>query len=109
MGKITNISHIDKTINTNKTVKKNKTGEFGKLLNEKLDKASKISKNSNLDSTKKTVLSSEDKAIIDKAIKETPDVRADRIAEIKAKIENGTYDIDTKTLAEAMLKKGFKP
>lgn len=109
MGKITDLGNINKINNAKTPVKKKKTGEFGKLLNEKMDNSVKSSDTSKTGNTKKTELSSEDKKIVDKAIKETPDVRAEKIAEIKAKIANGTYNIDSKTLAEAMLNKGFKP
>ena len=42
-----------------------------------------------------------------KAVAETPDVRADRIADIKARIQNGTYDVDDETFAEALINKYF--
>jgi negative regulator of flagellin synthesis FlgM len=106
MGKITDIGNINKPIDTKHPVKKKFTKNFNEILDKKMDKTSDTSKNNK---TNKVELSNEDKKIIDKAIKETPDVRADKIAEIKAKIANGTYNIDSKLVAEAMLKKGFKP
>jgi len=109
MGKITDIGNINKINNAKPPVKKKKTGEFGKLLNEKMDKSVKSSDTTKTENIKKTELSPEDKKIVDKALKDTPDVRAEKIAEIKEKIANGTYNIDSKTLADAMLKKGFKP
>ena len=45
--------------------------------------------------------------IAKKAVAETPDVRADRIADIKARIQNGTYDVDDETFAEALINKYF--
>ncbi|MFA5517764.1 MAG: flagellar biosynthesis anti-sigma factor FlgM [Spirochaetota bacterium] len=38
-------------------------------------------------------------------IKETPDIRADRVKEIKAKIDNGTYDFDNKQILEMVADK----
>ena len=42
-------------------------------------------------------------ARIHEAVEATPDVRADRVAELKARIQAGTYDVDTDALAERML------
>ncbi len=38
-------------------------------------------------------------------IKETPDIRADRVKEIKTKIDNGTYDFDNKQILEMVADK----
>ena len=38
-------------------------------------------------------------------IKETPDIRADRVKEIKSKIDNGTYDFDNKQILEMVADK----
>ena len=35
------------------------------------------------------------------------DVREDRVAAIKAAIANGTYSVDSKSLAQSMIKAGF--
>ena len=45
--------------------------------------------------------------IAKKAVAETPDVREDRIADIKARIQNGTYDVDDETFANALIEKYF--
>ena len=37
------------------------------------------------------------------AIDATPPVRAERVAELKARLQNGTYPIDSQRLAERML------
>jgi negative regulator of flagellin synthesis FlgM len=38
-------------------------------------------------------------------IKETPDIRAERVKEIKAKIDNGTYDFDNNQMLEMVADK----
>ncbi|ERI09661.1 flagellar biosynthesis anti-sigma factor FlgM [Aneurinibacillus aneurinilyticus] len=38
---------------------------------------------------------------------ETTAERAERIAELKKKVQEGTYHVDTKDIAEALLKKGI--
>ncbi|MDD5091162.1 MAG: flagellar biosynthesis anti-sigma factor FlgM [Candidatus Wallbacteria bacterium] len=43
------------------------------------------------------------------ALAETPDVRADKVESIKKQIADGTYKIDARDVAGAMLRKGFKP
>lgn len=39
------------------------------------------------------------------AVAAAPDVREDRVAAIKAKINNGTYQVDTSAFAEKLLSK----
>ena len=36
-----------------------------------------------------------------------PDVREDKVAELKAQVENGTYKVNAEEVAEKMLKDGF--
>jgi flagellar biosynthesis anti-sigma factor FlgM len=36
-----------------------------------------------------------------------PEVRADRVAELKAKIKNGEFQVDSQSLAKAMLEDAF--
>lgn len=36
-----------------------------------------------------------------------PDVREEKVAELKAQVENGTYKINSEEIAEKMLKDGF--
>ena len=40
---------------------------------------------------------------VKKQLDEVPDVRADKVAELKAQIENGTYEIKSEEIAEKML------
>ena len=40
---------------------------------------------------------------IQEILQETPDIRADRVAEIKARIESGEYRVDARELADKML------
>lgn len=42
------------------------------------------------------------------AAKESPDVRADRVAELKAAIRGGTYKTDAKAIAEKMIQSSFE-
>lgn len=39
------------------------------------------------------------------AVAAVPDVREDRVASIKARIDNGTYQVDTSAFAEKLLSK----
>jgi flagellar biosynthesis anti-sigma factor FlgM len=43
-----------------------------------------------------------------KAAAEVPEVRADRIAQIKAGIANGTYHVDSYTLARTLVKRAIE-
>ena len=42
-----------------------------------------------------------------KALKDIPDVREDKVARLKKQIENGTYDIDAEETAEKMIKESL--
>jgi negative regulator of flagellin synthesis FlgM len=41
-------------------------------------------------------------------LKETPDVREDKVREIKLQIETGRYAVSTEKVADRMLKEGFE-
>jgi negative regulator of flagellin synthesis FlgM len=41
------------------------------------------------------------------AVGASPDVRAERVAELKAQIANGTYNPDPKEVAKKLLERGF--
>jgi flagellar biosynthesis anti-sigma factor FlgM len=43
---------------------------------------------------------------IRKALQSVPDIRTEKVKEIKAKIDNGTYVIDTEKVAEKIIKDG---
>ena len=43
-----------------------------------------------------------------RALEVIPDVREDKIAEIKARIENGTYRIDGESIADKMIRDTFE-
>ncbi len=47
---------------------------------------------------------SQDIRKIESVLKTTPDVRADKIRALKQQIENGSYQVDSKKVANAMLK-----
>ena len=42
--------------------------------------------------------------IAKKAVKDAPDIREDKVAEIKAAIKNGTYKVSDESFAEKLLK-----
>ena len=39
--------------------------------------------------------------------KNTPDIREDRVAELKAKIQAGTYEVDSGKIADGMLREAI--
>ncbi len=41
--------------------------------------------------------------IAKKAVNDVPDIREDKIAEIKARIDNGTYDVSAESFADKLL------
>ncbi len=47
--------------------------------------------------------STRDAAAIHKTINQTPDVRADKVSEVKERIESGTYEIDPSKIADKMI------
>ncbi len=72
-----------------------KIGNINNIVDTKSSKA--VSKNKSVDKGDSIQISSEAKnaaeqAKISQVVKETPDVRAERVREIKAKIAEGTYD-----------------
>jgi negative regulator of flagellin synthesis FlgM len=68
---------------------------------------SAINKNYGVElSDKAKTRASEQKKAFDIA-KNTPDVREDRVAEIKAKIQAGTYEVDSGKIADGMLREAF--
>ena len=44
-----------------------------------------------------------DYQIAKQAVAETPDIREDRVAELKSKIDSGTYSVDTADFASVLL------
>jgi negative regulator of flagellin synthesis FlgM len=57
----------------------------------------------------KVVLSPEVKRIQDakKLLSSVPDIREEKVARIKAQIENGTYQVEEKKLAQKMIKESL--
>lgn len=45
--------------------------------------------------------------IAKKAVAETPDVREDRVAEVRSRIKNGDYDAPDEALADMLIEKYF--
>ncbi|MDD2716488.1 MAG: flagellar biosynthesis anti-sigma factor FlgM [Candidatus Wallbacteria bacterium] len=105
MAKISGISGgvID---STPKKIKQTKSDEFKKIIDQKLAESGKKTAKSEADKTTKKI---ELPADAKKALTETPDVREEKIQKIKEQIANGTYKVDARDVAGAMLKKGFKP
>lgn len=66
-------------------------------------KTQKVSKSSSVD---KVEISSFGKAyqVAKNAVNEAPDVREEKIADIKARIDNGTYEVSAESFAEKILK-----
>ena len=42
-----------------------------------------------------------------RAVANTPDIRADKVADIEARIQAGTYKVDAESVAEAMINAGL--
>lgn len=40
-------------------------------------------------------------------VRDTPDVRADRVAELKARVRAGTYQVDAKSVADKLVEEHF--
>ncbi len=57
----------------------------------------------------KVILSQEGKKIQDakKLMDSIPDIREEKVAKIKAQIENGTYQVEEKKLASKMIKESL--
>lgn len=70
----------------------------------------KIDKTSPL-ALKKDVVSisnnAKDYQLIVKALKETPDIRQDRVNELKQKYDSGNYDVSGRDIAEKIIKSAF--
>ena len=47
----------------------------------------------------------QDLQVAKKAVSESADVREDKVSEIKAKMQNGTYEVDFDSFADMLLKK----
>lgn len=106
MDKISGVNNSNIN-NINNKKKLNKTDEFKKLMKDKFNKEVnksqfKVDEKLNL---KKVDLPPEAK----KALEITPEIRSEKVARLKKLIKEGKYNIDVNIVAEAMLKKGFKP
>ncbi|MFA5479722.1 MAG: flagellar biosynthesis anti-sigma factor FlgM [Candidatus Muiribacteriota bacterium] len=84
--------------------KKNDGAKFKKELEAtKSAKSDEILKGEKVDLSSKSEEVREAKKIIDRA----PDVRWDKVEEIKAKIASGTYKVDAEAIAEKFISTGF--
>ncbi|MGM0500579.1 MAG: flagellar biosynthesis anti-sigma factor FlgM [Bacillota bacterium] len=81
-------------------IKAGQIKQYYQQLKQKQDKAAKNSKNDQIE------ISSQAKGILTaKAeLKSRPQIRTEKVADLKAKLENGNYQIDSKKIAEKMLK-----
>lgn len=84
-------------INNTKT---GKIEQYYKQLKQNQNKAAKNSKNDQIE------ISSQAKGILtaEAELKNTPQIRTDKVAALKAKLENGNYHVDSKKIAAKMLK-----
>lgn len=48
-----------------------------------------------------------DLQIAKQAVKESPDVREDKVKELKAKIDNGTYEVSREAFADKLMEKFY--
>ena len=73
-------------------------------INEKLNSESKKRINENVVLEEKVSISSisRDVKLAKKAIEELPDVREERVRELKGQIEHGTYNVSGEKIAEKM-------
>ena len=81
-------------------IKAGKIKQYYQQLKQKQNKAAKNSKNDQI------AISSQAKGILTaKAdLNNRPQIRTEKVADLKAKLENGNYQIDSKKIAEKMLK-----
>jgi len=81
-------------------IKAGKIEQYYQQLKQKQNKAAKNSKNDQI------AISSQAKGILTaKAeLNIRPQIRTEKVADLKAKLENGNYQIDSKKIAEKMLK-----
>ncbi len=65
----------------------------------------KTQKTSSVSAKDKVEISSFGKAyqVAKNAVKNAPDVREDRVAELKAQIQNGTYEVSSESFADKLL------
>ena len=77
-----------------------KIKQYYQQLKQKQNKAAKNSKNDQIE------ISSQAKGILTAkaGLKSRPQIRTEKVADLKAKLENGNYQIDSKKIAEKMLK-----
>lgn len=78
------VNQIYKTNNKVKTQKTSKTSKRDKVELSSFGKAYQVAK---------------------QAVDNAPDVREDKIADIKARIDNGTYDVSAESFADKILSK----
>lgn len=67
----------------------------------------KTQKTTSVSARDKVEISSLGKAyqVAKSAVNEAPDIREDKIADIKRKIDNGTYDVSAESFAEKVIKR----
>jgi negative regulator of flagellin synthesis FlgM len=117
-GNTGNIKHIQDDSKLKKGGGKENVGgkEFSKILAEKSTGTEKPAEKQPLATDRiakspveSVRISSETSqtALVEKAVKETPDVRTDKINEIKAKIASGNYNVSAGELADKMINSGF--
>lgn len=78
------------------------SGVYGKKGDLKVNKTAQIEPKKDVAAISKA---GKDFAIAMKAVRQSPDVREEKVAEIKSKIENGEYNVSGKDIAEKLIEK----
>lgn len=97
--KITNNSEINKYLNETSTGKANKTEKSAIKGNESAPSA--VGADDVIVELSRT---SQEIRMAREVIEQQPDMRDEKVAALKAQIENGTYEINSKTIADKMMK-----
>ncbi|MCI5502392.1 MAG: flagellar biosynthesis anti-sigma factor FlgM [Lachnospiraceae bacterium] len=73
------------------------------------NKTKKVSKNSETDKRDQFEISqsAKDYQTVKKALSQTPDIREDKVAEIKSAMNSGTYNVSAQEIADKMVSKYF--
>lgn len=79
-------------------------GVYTKKGNLKVDKASQVEAKKDVAAISKTGM---DFSVAMKAVRETPDIREAKVAELRDKVQNGEYNVSGEDIAEKIIGKLF--